>query len=81
MIAIRKCLYIIEKEEKKFTNFICQCKESSKKGFTIVARFSYNEKLKIRRMGEEININLKHYQEKILCLIFRKEILYLNDFH
>ncbi|GBM55268.1 hypothetical protein AVEN_272339-1 [Araneus ventricosus] len=48
----------------------------------IVAVFSYNGKLKIRRAEKNVKINSTYYQEKVLRPIFTEEIscLYPNDF-
>ncbi|GBM72233.1 hypothetical protein AVEN_83910-1 [Araneus ventricosus] len=52
------------------------------KGFRIVAGFSYNGELKIRRVGKNVKVNSTYYQEEALRPIFTKEIpfLYPDDF-
>ncbi|GBO29915.1 hypothetical protein AVEN_208472-1 [Araneus ventricosus] len=48
----------------------------------VVVRFSYNGKLKIRRVKKNVKINSTYYQENFLRPIFTEEIpfLYPNDF-
>ena len=48
------CREYIEIEEKKLHILFCQCEESFSKGFMIITGFSYNEKLKIRKVGKKM---------------------------
>ncbi|GBL89123.1 hypothetical protein AVEN_255253-1 [Araneus ventricosus] len=47
------------------------------KGFVIVAGFSYNGKLKMRRMEKNVQINSTYYQEKVLRPILTEKHLFI----
>lgn len=78
----KRSIYYRKRGEKNVQTWFRQCKESFSKGFMIVAGFSYNGKLKIRRVEKNVKINSSYYQEKVLRPIFTEEIplLYPNDF-
>jgi hypothetical protein len=58
-----------------------QAKESYPKGFMVVAGFSYNGKLKLRKVDRHTKINSAYYQTEVLNPIFHQDIpsLYGND--
>ena len=57
-----------------------ESKESYPKGFMNLASFSYNGKLKIRKVAKSIKINATYYQEHILTPIFMNDIPLLYPF-
>ena len=65
----KKDLYIIKSVVKKTFVLGLESKESYPKGFMIVAGFSYNGKLKIRKVAKSVKIN-----EHILTPIFMNDI-------
>ena len=81
---LKKSLFIIENEEKKIYNPVYViAKKVSVGEFMIIARFCYNEDIKIRRVEKNVKFNSMYYQEKFLRPIKIEEFLFLhpNDIH
>lgn len=70
----KRAIYYHKRGEKNLSTWFKESKESFSKGFMIVAGFSYNGKLKIKRVEKNVKINSKYYQEHILSPIFLNEI-------
>ena len=66
IIVIKKrSIYYKKRGEKYICPWFKESKESYPKGFMIVAGFSYNGKLKIRKAAKSVKINATYYQEHI----------------
>ena len=56
----KRDLLLKMKRKKKSQTCFSQCEGSISKEVMIVAEFSYNGKLKIRRVGKKVKVNLKY---------------------
>ena len=57
--------------------------ESFAKDFTFITGYSYNRKLKVKKVEKNVKINWDYHQKYILTPIFKEEIppLYPNNLH
>ena len=71
----KRAIFYKKRGEKNTETLFRECRESFPKGFMVVAGFSYNGKLTIRKIEKNAKINSKYYQDKILIPIFEKTSL------
>ncbi|KMQ81781.1 transposase, partial [Lasius niger] len=76
-----RAIYYRPKGEKNFQTWYLECKETFSKGFIIIAGYSYDGKLIIRRVHKNAKVNPAYYQTEVLTPIFRTEVpaLYGRD--
>jgi hypothetical protein len=70
----KRGIFYKKRTEKSTENWFKESREGFPKGFMVVAGFSYNGKLTIRKIEKNAKINSKYFQDKILTPIFEKDI-------
>lgn len=79
----KRSIYYRKRGEKDINCWFRENKESFAKGFMVITGFSYNGKLKIRKVEKNVKINSDYYQKYVLTPIFKEDIpsLYPNNLH
>jgi hypothetical protein len=77
----KRAVFYRSRDSQDRSDWVRECKESFPRGFMVVAGYSYNGKLPIRRIEPNAKINAAYYQEKVLEPMYRVDIpsLYGSD--
>ncbi|GBM38504.1 hypothetical protein AVEN_24596-1 [Araneus ventricosus] len=81
-MTVRKSILLSSKRRKNLKTWFKESKESFPKEIMIVADFSHNGRIYVKRVYENVNIISTFYQEHFLSNIFKYEITSLYpQFH